>query len=59
MIMFYISIFFIILFSDKSAFVIEQMDELINIKFEGEDKEIWVETDDPKLKIKELYTIIN
>jgi hypothetical protein len=57
--MFYISIFFIIVFSDKSAFVLEQMDELINIKFEGEEKEIWVETDDPKLKIKELYTIIN
>ena len=35
------------------------MDEIIRIKFEDEKKEIWVETDDPKLKIKELYNVIN
>jgi hypothetical protein len=35
------------------------LDELINIRFEEKDnKEMWIGTDDPKLKIKELYNII-
>ncbi len=37
------------------------MDELIRIKFENENEEkrkIWIETDDPKIKIKELYDLV-
>ena len=48
-------------FSEKPAIVIEQMDELIRIKFENENlgkRKIWIETDDPKIKIKELYDLI-
>ncbi len=48
-------------FSEKPAIVIEQMDELIKIKFENENEEkrkIWIETDDPKIKIKELYDLV-
>ncbi len=48
-------------FSEKPAIVIEQMDELIRIKFENENEEkrkIWIETDDPKIKIKELYDLV-
>ena len=53
--------FFIIFYSEKPAIVIEQMDELIRIKFENENEEkrkIWIETDDPKIKIKELYDLV-
>ena len=37
------------------------MYELIKIKFENENlgkRKIWIETDDPKIKIKELYDLI-
>ena len=53
--------FFNIFFSEKPAIVTEQMDELIKIKFENENlgkRKIWIETDDPKIKIKELYDLI-
>ena len=53
----WVSLFFII-FSGKSAIVIEQLDELIKIKIEDENSEkrkLWIETDDPKIRIKELY----
>ena len=38
------------------------MDELIKIKFDdelSEKKKLWIVTDDPNLKIKELYTILH
>ena len=35
------------------------MDELIKKKFENEKKKLWILTDDPKLKIKELYNLLN
>ncbi len=38
------------------------MDELIKIKFDdelSEKKKLWIVTDDPKLKIKELYNLFN
>ena len=49
---------YFIIFSGKSAIVIEQLDELIKIKIEDENSEkrkLWIETDDPKIRIKELY----
>jgi hypothetical protein len=51
-------LYYLIFISGENAVVKQHLDELLQIEFEdikNDKRDKWIETDDPKIKIKKLY----